>query len=93
MDHEIKELSSDFEAGHGKRRETYLDGKMTLREINTVDGYVPEGRLHKRRGKVDNDNEVTHWIEYYRDGVMVQRSVHVALKKNVAAEGVAAMLA
>jgi hypothetical protein len=49
--------------------------------------------LEKKTGQVDNENELTKWVEYWLEDELVHRSVHVHLKKNVAADGIAAMLA
>ena len=54
---------------------------MTL--VNTTKGEMDESLLEKREGSLDNDNESTTWVEYWLDGELVHRSVHVALKKNV----------
>ena len=40
----------------------------------------------------EDDNELTHALEYWLDDELVHRSVHVQLKKNVASEGIAAMM-
>jgi len=44
---------------------------------------VPEGMLTKTTGQVDNDNELTNWVEYRLPGsdIIVHRSAHVTLKK------------
>jgi cation transport regulator ChaC len=49
--------------------------------INTTRGEMDEALLEKREGSIDNDNEVTTWVEYWLDGELVHRSVHVTLKK------------
>ena len=51
--------------------------------VNTTKGEMDESLLEKREGSLDNDNETTTWVEYWLDGELVHRSVHVALKKNV----------
>ena len=51
--------------------------------ITTTKGEMDESLLEKREGSLDNDNETTTWVEYWLDGELVHRSVHVALKKNV----------
>ena len=51
--------------------------------ITTTKGEMDETLLEKREGSLDNDNESTTWVEYWLDGELVHRSVHVALKKNV----------
>lgn len=49
--------------------------------ITTTKGLMDESLLEKREGVVDNDNEHTTWIEYWHEGELVHRSVHVKLKK------------
>lgn len=49
--------------------------------ITTTKGDMDESLLEKREGSVDNDNEMTTWVEYWLDGELVHRSVHVTLKK------------
>jgi hypothetical protein len=61
--------------------------------VTTTKGEMEESLLEKREGSLDNDNETTTWVEYWHEGELVHRSVHVTLKKNVFADGVAAMLA
>jgi hypothetical protein len=51
--------------------------------VNTTKGEMDEALLEKREGNVDNDNEYTTWVEYWLDGELVHRSVHVQLKKSV----------
>jgi hypothetical protein len=51
---------------------------------------VDASSLEKREGEVDDDNEHTTWTEYWLDGELVHRSVHVHLKKAVLAMGEAA---
>lgn len=60
--------------------------------VTTTKGDMDDSLLVKQEGAIENDNEITSWIEYWLDGELVHRSVHVLLKKNVAAEGVAAMI-
>jgi hypothetical protein len=54
---------------------------------------IDESLLEYSEGQLDNDNELTQWKEWRLDGKIVKRGAHVTLKKNVAAEGIAAMLA
>jgi hypothetical protein len=61
--------------------------------ISTTKGEMDESLLEKKEGTVDNDHEITRWVEYWHEGELVHRSVHVHLKKNVFAAGVAAMIA
>ena len=49
--------------------------------ITTTKGEMDESLLEKREGTVDNDNEITTWVEYWLDGELVHRSAHVTLKK------------
>lgn len=50
-------------------------------KINTIDGEMDADLLEKREGVVDNDNERTEWVEYWKEDVLMHRSVHVTLKK------------
>ena len=49
--------------------------------ITTTKGEMDEALLEKKEGAVDNDNEYTTWVEYWHEGELVHRSVHVHLKK------------
>jgi hypothetical protein len=49
---------------------------------------MDESLLEKREGSLDNDTETTSWVEYWLDGEMVHRSVHMALKSGVFADGI-----
>lgn len=49
--------------------------------ITTTKGDMDEALLEKKEGFVDNENEYTTWIEYWLEGELVHRSVHVQLKK------------
>jgi hypothetical protein len=60
--------------------------------VTTTKGDMDDSLLVKQEGAIENDNELTSWTEYWLDGELVHRSVHVLLKKNVTAEGVAAMI-
>ena len=51
--------------------------------VTTTKGDMDDSLLEKRDGSVDNDNEFTNWTEYWLDGEIVHRSVHVQLKKTV----------
>lgn len=61
--------------------------------VTTTKGEMDESLLEKKEGMVENDHEMTQWVEYWLEGELVHRSVHVVLKKNVLADGVAAMIA
>jgi len=60
--------------------------------VSTTKGEMDDSLLEKREGELDNENEITRWTEYWLDGELVHRSVHVELKRNVFADGVAAMI-
>ena len=49
--------------------------------VTTTKGDMDDSLLEKREGTVDNDNELTTWVEYWLDGELVHRSAHVTLKK------------
>lgn len=49
--------------------------------VTTTKGEMDEALLEKREGTVDNENELTTWVEYWLDGELVHRSAHVTLKK------------
>ena len=51
--------------------------------VNTTKGEMDDSLLEKREGTVDNDNELTTWVEYWLEGELVHRSAHVTLKKTV----------
>lgn len=58
--------------------------------ITTTQGMMEEDLLWKKVGTVEDDNELTNWIEYWLDGELVHRSAHVHLKQNIVAETIAA---
>jgi hypothetical protein len=41
---------------------------------------MDDSQLEKREGSLDNDVEFTTWVEYWLEGELVHRSVHVSLK-------------
>ena len=49
--------------------------------ITTTKGDMDDSLLEKREGTVDNNNELTTWVEYWLEGELVHRSAHVTLKK------------
>ena len=55
--------------------------------VNTTKGEMDDSLLEKREGSLDNDTETTSWVEYWLNGEMVHRSVHMALKRSVFADG------
>jgi len=50
--------------------------------ITTTKGDIDDSLLQYQTGSLDNENETTTWDEYYLDGELVHRSVHVTLKKS-----------
>ena len=60
--------------------------------VNTTKGEMDVSLLEKREGTTDNDNETTNWVEYWLEGELVHRSVHMTLKRNVTGEAVAQSL-
>lgn len=54
--------------------------------------YMEESLLERTNGVLDDENEHTEWSEWRLDGKIVKRGAHVRLKRNVAAEGIAAMM-
>ena len=61
--------------------------------ITTTKGEMHESLLEKKEGFVDNENEYTTWVEYWHEGELVHRSVHVTLKKTVTLSAEAASIA
>lgn len=53
---------------------------------------LDESLLVKTEGVLDDENEYTTWQEWRLDGKIVKRGAHVTLKRNIVAEGIAAML-
>ena len=56
--------------------------------ITTTKGEMDESLLEKREGSVDNETETTTWVEYWLGEELVHRSVHMALKRGVFADGI-----
>lgn len=61
--------------------------------VMTTKGEMDDSLLEKREGTVDNDNELTTWVEYWFEGELVHRSAHVTLKKMPPIGGEAAAIA
>ena len=55
--------------------------------ITTTKGEMHESLLEKREGQLDTDKETTEWVEYWFEGELVHRSVHVKLKHAALADG------
>ena len=49
--------------------------------VTTTKGEMDDSLLDHRSGEVDNESELTTWSEYWLNGELVHRSVHVTLKK------------
>ena len=49
--------------------------------VTTTKGDMDESLLTKQEGTIDNEDELTTWVEYWLDGEIVHRSAHVTLKK------------
>ena len=56
--------------------------------VTTTKGEMDDSLLERRDGSLENDTETTSWVEYWLDGEMVHRSVHMALKRSVFADGI-----
>jgi hypothetical protein len=56
--------------------------------VNTTKGEMDDSLLEKREGSLDNDTETTSWVEYWLNGELVHRSVHMVLKRSVFADGI-----
>ena len=56
--------------------------------VNTTKGEMDDSLLEKREGSLENNTETTSWVEYWLDGELVHRSVHMALKSSVFADGI-----
>jgi hypothetical protein len=61
--------------------------------VTTTKGEMDDSLLEKREGSVDNENELTTWVEYWFEGELVHRSAHVTLKKMPPIGGEAAAIA
>jgi hypothetical protein len=55
--------------------------------VTTTLGEMDESLLEKKEGTFEDDNELTTWVEYWKDGELVHRSAHVTLKKTPAFAG------
>ena len=61
--------------------------------VTTTKGEMDASLLEKREGTIDNENELTTWVEYWFQGELVHRSAHVTLKKMPPMGGEAAAIA
>jgi len=60
--------------------------------VTTTKGEMDDSLLEKRVGSDETDTETISFTEYWLDGEMVHRSVHVTLKRNVFSEGITQMI-
>jgi hypothetical protein len=60
--------------------------------VTTTKGEMDDSLLEKREGLDETDSETISFTEYWLDGEMVHRSVHVTLKRNVFSEGITQMI-
>lgn len=51
--------------------------------ISTIYGPMDESELERRVGAEEDDRARCEWVEYWKDGELVHRSVSVALKKGL----------
>ena len=59
--------------------------------VNTTKGPMDNSLLEHKSGVNEDDNERAVWTEYWLDGELVHRSVHLTLKKfTVTGDAVAA---
>jgi len=61
--------------------------------VTTTKGEIDESLLEKKEGTVDNEIELTTWVEYWLEGELVHRSVHVTLKTSPLSDLTAASFA
>jgi hypothetical protein len=50
--------------------------------VTTTYGDMDDSMLERKDGTFEDDNELTTWVEYWKDAELVHRSVHVTLKKS-----------
>lgn len=61
-------------------------------QVNTIYGLMDDSLLVKKEGTIDNEDELTTWVEYWLGAELVHRSAHVRLKKMPAMFGEAAKI-
>lgn len=61
--------------------------------VTTTKGEMDSALLERRDGSIDNEDEFTNWVEYWHEGELVHRSVHVILKKSPSLFAEAAQIA
>lgn len=59
-----------------------------MAKVNTIYGEMEVADLEKKAGVVDNDRETNEWVEYYLNGELVHRSVHITLKEGLEMDGI-----
>jgi hypothetical protein len=55
--------------------------------VTTIYGEMDDSLLEKKEGTFEDDNELTTWVEYWKNVELVHRSAHVTLKKMPAFAG------
>ena len=56
---------------------------MVQVEINGVRSFMDEADLEKKTGTDTSPGGVCHWVEYWLQGALVHRSVHIDLSKSM----------
>lgn len=51
--------------------------------VSTIYGELDELLLEKRSGSEEDDDKVLQWLEYWKDGELVHRSIDVKLKRGL----------
>jgi hypothetical protein len=49
--------------------------------VTTTKGEMDDSLLERKEGAIDNETELTTWVEYWLEGELVHRSAHVTLKQ------------
>lgn len=49
--------------------------------VNTIYGEMDEALLTKTEGQEEDDDKITNWVEYRKDGELVHRSVEMKMKR------------
>ena len=60
--------------------------EVKVTHVETTKGFMLVDDLEKKEGVMENDKENTKWVEYWHDGELVHRSVHVILKPQAVAQ-------
>ena len=73
-----------------EEQEVTHEMEIDREEVFTTKGNMKVSELEVIRGQFEDEHEITKYVEYYHEGELVRRSVHVHLKKNVIADAFAA---